>query len=28
VDLDLRLLRELGLDIESTDRRQAAAALV
>src|SRR6266516_3178026 len=28
VDLDLSLLRELGLDIESTDRRQAAAALV
>src|SRR4029078_858092 len=28
VDLDLRLLRELRLDIESTDRRQAAAALV
>ena len=28
VDLDLSLLRELGLDIESTDRRHAAAALV
>jgi biotin synthase len=28
VDLDLRLLRELGLEIESPDRRQAAAALV
>src|SRR5881394_1001504 len=27
-DLDLSLLRELGLDIESTDRRHAAAALV
>ena len=28
VDLDVSLLRELGLDIESTDRRHAAAALV
>src|SRR2546422_3165466 len=28
VDLDLSLLRELGLDIESTDRSHAAAALV
>src|SRR5437899_4509021 len=28
VDRDVSLLRELGLDIESTDRRHAAAALV
>ena len=28
VDLDLSLLRELGLNIESTDRSHAAAALV
>ena len=28
VDLDVSLLRELGLDIEFTDRRHAAAALV